>query len=109
MEDAVPEDVKSARLAELQVLLNAQQISFNETFVGQTVPVLLDRPGRGDTQRAGRSPWMHSVHVDFDTPAAAADAFGRTVDVRILSAHPNSLAASPVRDSGAALQEPATV
>jgi tRNA-2-methylthio-N6-dimethylallyladenosine synthase len=109
MEDAVPEDVKSERLAQLQALLNKQQMSFNETFIGKSLPVLLDRPGRSDTQRAGRSPWMHSVHVEFATPAAAAAAHGGTVDVRILSAHPNSLAASPVLDAGAALQEPATV
>ncbi|MFT5485839.1 MAG: tRNA-2-methylthio-N6-dimethylallyladenosine synthase, partial [Alphaproteobacteria bacterium] len=93
----------------LQALLNKQQMSFNETFIGKSLPVLLDRPGRSDTQRAGRSPWMHSVHVEFATPAAAAAAHGGTVDVRILSAHPNSLAASPVLDAGAALQEPATV
>lgn len=106
MEDAVPEEVKSERLARLQALLNAQQISFNETFVGRSLPVLLDRPGRGDTQCAGRSPWMHSVHVDFGTAEDAAAAFGRTIDVRILSAHPNSLAATPL---DAAFQEPATV
>jgi len=101
--------VKSERLARLQALLNEQQMSFNETFIGTTLPVLFDRPGRGDTQRAGRSPWMHSVHVDFGTAAEAAAAFGRTVDVRILSAHPNSLAALPVQGRDAALQEPATV
>ena len=109
MEEAVPEEVKSERLARLQALLNEQQMSFNETFIGTTLPVLFDRPGRGDTQRAGRSPWMHSVHVDFGTAAEAAAAFGRTVDVRILSAHPNSLAALPVQGRDAALQEPATV
>ena len=109
MEDAVSEELKSERLARLQTLLNEQQISFNETFVGRSLPVLFDRPGRSDTQRAGRSPWMHSVHADFGTAAEAAAAFGRTVDVRILSAHPNSLAASPVRSSDAAQQEPATV
>ncbi len=109
MEDAVPEDVKSERLARLQSLINEQQVLFNETFVGRTIPVLLDRLGRSDTQRAGRSPWMHSVHVDFDTLAAATRAFGRTVELQILSAHPNSLAATPVWDAGATLQEPATV
>lgn len=109
MEDAIPEDVKSERLARLQALLNEQQVAFNETFVGNTLPVLLDRRGRGDTQCAGRSPWMHSVHVDFASAADADNAFGTTVDVRVLSAHPNSLAASPVLDRDAALQEPATV
>ena len=109
MEDVVPEDVKSERLHRLQALLNEQQISFNETFVGKSLPVLIDRPGRSDTQRAGRSPWMHSVHVEFDKVATAAAAFGRLVDVRILSAHPNSLLASPALDHQGILQEPAIV
>jgi tRNA-2-methylthio-N6-dimethylallyladenosine synthase len=109
MDDAVPEDVKSARLARLQDLVNQQQMAFNETFVGRTVPVLLDRRGRSATQLAGRSPWMHAVHVDFGDPAAADKAYGSTVDVRILSAHPNSLAASPAGNIGHTRQEPATV
>lgn len=109
MEDAVPEDVKSVRLARLQDLVNHQQIAFNETFIGRTVPVLLDRRGRSATQLAGRSPWMHAVHVDFADTVAAEKAYGSTVDVRILSAHPNSLAASLAGDAGHIRQEPATV
>lgn len=109
MEDAVPEDVKSERLARLQSLLNDQQIAYNETFVGKTVPVLLDRRGRGTTQLAGRSPWMHAVHVDFDSAETADRAFGDIVDVRILSAHPNSLAATPLEHPDFSMQEPATV
>ena len=109
MEDAVPEDVKSDRLARLQDVVNGQQIAFNRTFIGRSVPVLLDRRGRSATQLAGRSPWMHAVHVDFGDPAAAEKAYGTTVDVRILSAHPNSLAAAPAGDSGYSRQEPATV
>ena len=99
MEDAVEEDVKSDRLARLQALVNEQQIAFNEGFVGRTLPVLLDRRGRAATQLGGRSPWMQSVHVDFAVPAAAEAAFGTIVDVRIVSAHPNSLAAVPARGS----------
>lgn len=109
MEDAVPEDVKSERLARLQSLLNDQQIAYNETFVGKTVPVLLDRRGRGTTQLAGRSPWMHAVHVDFDSTETADRAFGDIVDVRVLSAHPNSLAATPLEQADYSMQEPATV
>lgn len=109
MEDAVPEDTKSERLARLQALLNDQQIAFNETFVGRTVPVLLDRRGRGTTQLAGRSPWMHAVHVDFGDARRAENAFGEIVDVQVVSAHPNSLAATPVGDHGYSRQEPAIV
>ena len=49
MEDVVPEAVKSERLARLQDLLNQQQIEFNEGFVDELVPVLLDRYGRRET------------------------------------------------------------
>ena len=107
MDDAVPEDLKSARLARLQDLLNAQQRAFNEDFAGRTVPVLLDRRGRGDRQLAGRSPWMQAVHVDFPDAAVAGAAFGSVVDVRVTGAHPNSLAAVPAADF--ATEEPAAV
>ena len=109
MEDAVPEEVKSGRLAQLQDVVNAQQMAFNETFIGRSVPVLLDRRGRIGSQLAGRSPWMHAVHVEFGDAAAADAAYGKTVDVQILSAHPNSLAALPAAGSGLSRQEPATV
>ena len=88
MEDAVPEDVKSERLARLQALLNQHQLDFNRGYVGEEVPVLLDRRGRGHSQLAGRSPWMQAVHVDFGNPADAQTAYGSVVDVRIVSAHP---------------------
>ncbi|HCH56891.1 MAG TPA: tRNA (N6-isopentenyl adenosine(37)-C2)-methylthiotransferase MiaB [Rhodospirillaceae bacterium] len=109
MEDVVPEAVKSERLARLQGLLNKQQIEFNEGFVGELVPVLLDRYGRRDSQLAGRSPWMQAVHVDFESAAGAQSAYGTVVDVQIISAHPNSLAAVPVNSARTAGQEPATV
>lgn len=88
MEMQVPEDVKDARLKELQDLLNAQQLAFNESCVGRTLPVLLDRPGRHAGQLLGRSPYMQSVHVD-----APADFLGRIADLDIVSAGANSLGA----------------
>lgn len=105
MEDTVTEDEKSMRLARLQEVLNRQKSKFNEEFVGVVLPVLLDRKGRGDNQLAGRSPWMQAVHVDFDGPASAQLAYGNTIDVRIMTAHPNSLAAHPVCDLGSSRQE----
>jgi len=86
MELQVPEDVKDARLKELQDLLNAQQLAFNESCVGRTLPVLLDRPGRHAGQLLGRSPYMQAVHVE-----APADWLGRTADLEIVSAGGNSL------------------
>ena len=109
MEDAVAEEIKSVRLARLQSALNRQQIAFNETFVSATVPVLLDRRGRAPAQLAGRSPWMQAVHVDFGNAGAADAAFGETVKVKIVSAYPNSLAATPTGDAEISTQEAATV
>jgi tRNA-2-methylthio-N6-dimethylallyladenosine synthase len=108
MKDAVPDGEKSDRLARLQSLLKDQQQAFNDSFAGLTVPVLLDRRGRGDAQLAGRTPWMQAVHVDFEASSQADAAYGRTVSVRILSAHPNSLAAKP-NEVTASTQEAAAV
>ena len=82
----VPDDVKTARLAVLQMLLNEQQLAFNKATIGRTMPVLLDRPGRRDGQLVGRSPYMQAVHLD-----AAGELLGEIVDVRIETGLANSL------------------
>jgi tRNA-2-methylthio-N6-dimethylallyladenosine synthase len=94
MEMQVPEDVKDARLKDLQDLLNAQQLAFNESCIGRTLPVLLDRPGRHAGQLLGRSPYMQAVHVD-----APADWLGRVADLDIISAGANSLGGVPADGS----------
>ncbi|MCP5366325.1 MAG: tRNA (N6-isopentenyl adenosine(37)-C2)-methylthiotransferase MiaB [Hyphomicrobiales bacterium] len=86
LEDQVPEAVKAERLAELQDLLNAQQVAFNDACVGSVLPVLLDRHGRHGGQLVGRSPFMQAVHVD-----APEGLMGEIVDLRIDGAHANSL------------------
>ncbi|WP_029010877.1 tRNA (N6-isopentenyl adenosine(37)-C2)-methylthiotransferase MiaB [Azospirillum halopraeferens] len=83
----VPEGVKGERLAALQQLLDAQQQAFNRGFVGRTVPVLFDRPGKRPGQLLGRSPYMQAVHAD-----AGDRLLGAIVDVAVDAAHPNSLA-----------------
>ena len=83
----IPEPVKSDRLAALQVLLERQQRSFNESCVGRVLPVLLEKPGRHDGQLVGRSPYLQSVHL-----AAAGQRIGEIVPVLILAASANSLA-----------------
>jgi tRNA-2-methylthio-N6-dimethylallyladenosine synthase len=91
----VPETVKTERLASLQQLLNAQQIAFNESSIGRTMPVLLDRSGKRPGQLMGRSPYMQSVPVDAPQRLA-----GTVVDVRITAAHANSLAGELVLADG---------
>ena len=86
MGDQVPEPVKRLRLTALQDLLAQQQQHFNDSCVGRTLAVLLDRPGRHPGQQVGRSPYMQAVHVD--APDAET---GAIVEVRIDAALANSL------------------
>ncbi|MGY9055830.1 MAG: tRNA (N6-isopentenyl adenosine(37)-C2)-methylthiotransferase MiaB [Alphaproteobacteria bacterium] len=85
-EDHVPEQVKIERLAELQALLAEQQTAFNTQYLGQTMPVLFDRPGRKDGQLAGRSPWLHAVHA-----AGKPEWQNQIINVTITAAGPRGL------------------
>ena len=91
MDDQIPEDVKSDRLAALQALLNEQQLAFNKQTIGTTVPVLFERRGKLPNQIAGRSPYMQAVHVSCPTEEVANEYFGKTVPVRVTDAFANSL------------------
>ena len=59
----VDESVKKDRLYRLQALLNQQQVDFNQSFLGTTIPVLFERRGKEENQYLGKSPHMQSVHV----------------------------------------------
>lgn len=83
----VSDEVKSERLAILQQLLDWQQNVFNASFVGRTVPVLIEGQGRKPGQVVGRSPHMQMVHMQ-----GSEGLRGSIVDVRIVRAGANSLA-----------------
>ena len=85
-DDAVPEAVKSYRLAQLQAAILEGQTRFNQASVGQVVPILFDRSGSRPGQLHGRSPHMQSVH----TPAPG-HLLGQIVPVRIADARALSL------------------
>jgi tRNA-2-methylthio-N6-dimethylallyladenosine synthase len=91
-EDQVPDDVKTERLARLQALLSKQQAAFNQSCVGQTLRVLLEKPGRQKGQLIGRSPYLQSVHLE-----AQIDQIGSFVDTQILAVGPNSLSGQYVQ------------
>jgi tRNA-2-methylthio-N6-dimethylallyladenosine synthase len=95
----VDEAVKAERLARLQRLLNQQQMVFNQSCVGQRLPVLMEREGRKSGQWVGRSPYMQAVHVD-----APEGTWGRLASVEILGAGPNSLSGQLV-DTGDKMRE----
>ncbi len=96
MHGQVGQDVKAERLSRLQTLLWAQQRAFNQTQVGRVLPVLVTGEGRGAGQKYGRSPYLQAVHFD-DTRSRAGD----IVDVHIMAASQNSLAAAR-QDQGVA-------
>ena len=65
-EDRVPGEVAAERLGRLQRLLDEQKRAFNAAMVGRTLPVLFERRGRHPGQIAGRTPYMHWLHVQGD-------------------------------------------
>ena len=87
MDLQVPEPVKVERLAELQDLLNEQQLAFNQSKVGTKQQVLVDREGKRDGQLSGKTPFMQSVHFDGNPRLQ-----GQTIKVLITEALPNSVA-----------------
>jgi tRNA-2-methylthio-N6-dimethylallyladenosine synthase len=82
----VPEAEKERRLKRLQSLLGRQQTSFNLACVGRVMAVLFERPGQRQGQIVGRSPYLQSVHVQ-----GSQHQIGKSLDVEILGAGPNSL------------------
>jgi len=75
-----------------------QQTEFNQSKIGQTVPVLVTGRGRLEGQAHGRSPWMQSVH--FQGPK---DLTGQIVDVKVTGATMSSLTGDLVREHEVAL------
>jgi tRNA-2-methylthio-N6-dimethylallyladenosine synthase len=93
----IDEAVKTARLAELQDLLRAQQEAFNAGCVGMEMPVLFTGPGRHPGQALGRSPYLQAVHAP-----APASVTGSERRVKIISAGPNSLSATLIEERAVA-------
>ena len=91
-EDQIAEEIKNERLARLQNLLTSQQAAFNQSCVGQTLNLLLEKPGRQAGQLIGRSPYLQSVHLD-----APESLIGSFVDATILAVGPNSLSGQYVK------------
>lgn len=91
MENQIPEEIKAERLSRLQELLFAQQQVFNDSAIGKTMPVLLDRKGRKEGQYLGKTPYAQSVYVE-----ASARLYGHCVDVKIEKASSSSLTGTVV-------------
>ena len=87
MDGKVPREVMDERLQRLQAALNRDQLTFNRRAVGKTCHVLVERRGKRPGQWLGKSPWLQSVFFEDDA------AIGDLVEVELVSAGPNSLAA----------------
>jgi tRNA-2-methylthio-N6-dimethylallyladenosine synthase len=84
--DQVPDVVVTERLARIQALIHAQQTAFNRSCLGKTLPVLLEKPGREQSQLMGRSPYLQPVHVNGQKAQ-----IGAILEVKIDSVGTNSL------------------
>ncbi|MCF6322036.1 MAG: tRNA (N6-isopentenyl adenosine(37)-C2)-methylthiotransferase MiaB [Rhizobiaceae bacterium] len=86
LKETVPKEIASARLQELQALLNQQQYAFNQNCVGKQMDVLLEKPGKKPDQLIARSPWLQSVILND-----SVGKIGDILPVRIIEGSPNSL------------------
>jgi tRNA-2-methylthio-N6-dimethylallyladenosine synthase len=86
MDDQVPDEVKSERLARLQAAINGHAAAFNRRCLGLTFDVLMEKPGRLPGQLTGRSPYLQPVQV-----MAPASLIGAMVPVTITDIGANSL------------------
>ena len=87
--DQVPEEVKTARLHQLQDLIKQQQKSIQDKMVGREVQVLFERTGRFDNQLVGKSEYLHAVNVTDPTISV-----GELKQVKIMKSNANSLTGS---------------
>jgi len=61
--EPVPQAVSAERLQRLQAVITRHQRSFNTSFIGRTVDVLLEKPGRLPGQLVGKTPYLQTVQV----------------------------------------------
>ena len=86
MEPQVPQEKKSERLQRLQAVINRYWREFNASFIGRTVDVLLEKPGKLPGQLVGRSPYLQTVQV-----MAPAALIGSVLPVGITNIGTNTL------------------
>jgi tRNA-2-methylthio-N6-dimethylallyladenosine synthase len=86
LSNQVAEKVKTERLAQLQDLIFKLQTEFNQQYLGKTLFVLFDKPGRYPGQIQGKSEYMQAVVV-----TASSDKIGQVLPVKITSVESNSL------------------
>ena len=89
--DQVSEEVKTARLHELQDLIKKQQKKAQDKMVDKNVQVLFERKGRFDNQLVGKSEYLHAVNVTDPTISV-----GDLKQVHVTKSNANSLSGAVV-------------
>ena len=97
MFNQIDEGVKGERLARLQALLTDQQVAFNQSMIGKTLPVLFEREGRFEGQLSGRSPYLQAVHCE-----GPVELIGQIANVEITGATKNALSGRLITKESAA-------
>jgi tRNA-2-methylthio-N6-dimethylallyladenosine synthase len=92
--DPVPEPLKNERLARLQAAIDRNQAAFNARWLGASMDVLLEKPGRRPGQLVGRSPYLQPVHVMLPESR-----IGEIVPVSVTEIGSNSLFGTPGREA----------
>jgi tRNA-2-methylthio-N6-dimethylallyladenosine synthase len=88
--DQIAEAIKSERLGRLQIQLDAQRHTFNESMIGQVTEILFEKPGRHPGQLTGKTPYLQTVQVEVDR-LKLASMIGVRMLVKITAAGANSL------------------
>lgn len=87
MNNIVEENIKDARLAQMQSLLRQQQTNFLNSKIGNSTQILVEKPGRYEGQIIGRSPWLLPVVTKSQAST------GEMLTVTITNASTNSFVA----------------
>ena len=93
--EQIPEAIKDERLQTLQQLLNTQQLAFNHSALGKTLPVLFEKTSQSKQDKkagivveqiSGKTEHGHTVHV-----VGNARLIGNIINVKIDEAYANSI------------------
>ena len=84
--EAIPAEASAERLQRLQALITKHWRAFNASFVGGSVDVLLEKPGRLPGQLVGKTPYLQTVQV-----MAPPTLIGQLVSVNITGTGTNTL------------------
>ncbi|HUL15023.1 MAG TPA: tRNA (N6-isopentenyl adenosine(37)-C2)-methylthiotransferase MiaB [Terriglobales bacterium] len=92
MTDAIPEEEKGRRLAELQAKQRDIQTAGNEKLIGKIFEVMVEGKSRRENQWAGHT----SCHRVMNLTSSHNGLLGKYIRVKVLAAGPNSLAGEHV-------------